>query len=129
MRSTAIKWQIARVAQVRVVTGNLSDEEVASFLTRLASIAPGMALQIEVDTDMAKATATATAAKKVKAPRARKSKGGRPMVSESGQKLAFHPVGLEPALWAWVRLSAEAAGLTPNRFLRQLILDAKAART
>lgn len=113
------------MARLRLEIPDLSDEEVQRLIAALAGVVPGVDLKIEVETTMA----TQAATKKAKAPSKRKSKGGRPMVSETGQKLAFHPVGLEPSLWAWVRLSAEAAGLTPNRFLRQLILDAKAART
>lgn len=126
MRSTAINWQIARVAQVRVVTGNLSDEEVASFLARLASIAPGMALQIEVDTDMAKAAVKTKARRE---PEKVTTRMGRPAPLIPKQKRSVY---LDTQIWeklgALQRKNADPSlSVTLNRLLRQaLSLDVTA---
>lgn len=50
---------------------------------------------------------------------------GRPMASDTGDKLKWRSVGLEPALWDFVTEAARSSGLTENQFLRQLILRAK----
>ena len=52
-------------------------------------------------------------------------KPGRPLASETGDKLVWRSVGLDPATWEWVAESAAASGVTTNEYLRQVVAKAR----
>lgn len=51
-------------------------------------------------------------------------KPGRPLASDTGDKLVWRSVGLDPATWDRVTAAAAAAGVTSNEFLRQIVMKA-----
>ena len=114
------------MARLRLEIPDLSDEDVQRLIAALAGVVPGVDLKIEVETDMAKAAVKTKARRETLTAKAASGRTGRPKLDDT-QKLKFRSVGLEPDLWTWIEGSAAAHQMTPNQFVRGLIVRARAA--